>query len=134
MILDKFDDAGVWSRIRIRKGACAASSILILILFAELGKRLNEPSYGPSPSNIVINADNLRDSLSPEDHRVCLDLIPAAMFSPPLADLQKKFELDNVDVTESDVYHASSFLGATVKFYDDEAQRVRPSFSRMSTT
>lgn len=60
------------------------------------------------------------------------------MFSPLLAALQRRLlDLDHVDVTLQDITYASSFLSATVQFYDDEAQRqaaIKPQVNNLMGT
>ncbi|KAF4586492.1 Oligosaccharide translocation protein rft1 [Pleurotus pulmonarius] len=108
-VLDHIDDPGVWSRIRIRK---------------DLGRRISKLSDNPSPPSIVGSAADLKKFLDADGHPVCIDHVPATMFSPLLAALQRKLsDLEHVDVTLQDITYASSFLSATVQFYDDEAQR-----------
>jgi hypothetical protein len=51
---------------------------------------------------------------------------PAALFNPALAILQRNLEnLEQVEISPSDVDHASQYLRFATKFYKDEAQCQR---------
>ncbi|KDQ25186.1 hypothetical protein PLEOSDRAFT_1084839 [Pleurotus ostreatus PC15] len=77
----------------------------------DLDKRISKLSDIPSPTSIVGSAATLKKFLNAAGHP------------------RRLFDLDHVNVTLQDITYASSFLSATVEFYDDEAQRrtaIRP--------
>lgn len=70
------------------------------------------------------NANGVNTFLDPEKGRVYLDRVPVAMFSPPLARLQQRFDgLDKVKPSPTEVACAAEFLGAAIDFFENEDLR-----------
>ena len=59
-----------------------------------------------------------------DDSLVYLNRVPAQLFSPPLARLQKYIEnLENMDVSLATMNHASRLLASFVRFHEDQDAR-----------
>ncbi|KAF4564449.1 hypothetical protein EYR36_002383 [Pleurotus pulmonarius] len=85
----------------------------------DLGRRISKLSDNPSPSSIVGSAATLKNFLNAHGHP------------------RRLLDLEHVDVTPQDIAYASSFLGATVQFYDDEAQHrtaIKPQVDNLMGT
>ncbi|TFK19282.1 hypothetical protein FA15DRAFT_648623 [Coprinopsis marcescibilis] len=83
---------------------------------------LSPPHSGPSPSEVVRSAEKVATFL--QSRSVCMDRVPVAMFSPPLAKLQRN--LDNLETLVpscSDINHAAAFLGGAVQLCTTKQER-----------
>ncbi|TFK27544.1 hypothetical protein FA15DRAFT_722891, partial [Coprinopsis marcescibilis] len=79
---------------------------------------------GPSPSEVVKSAEKVATFL--QSCPACVDRIPVAMFSPPLANLQRN--LDNLETlvpSRPDIKRAAAFLADAVQLYmtEEESQQ-----------
>jgi len=99
-------------------------ALLILTLLA-LDDRLKRFPPAPSPSDLVHSSHKLADLLGGEMPSIHLGRpggVPVAIFNPALASLQWCLDnLEEVQVTRSEVERAAKYLRCAVAFYEDEA-------------
>ena len=89
-----------------------------------LDQSLDRLTPNLSPSEIVHSPDKVADLFDNDKSLIHLSGAPAALFNPALAILQRNLEnLKDVEISPSDVGHASQYLRYATKFYRDEAQR-----------
>ena len=77
-----------------------------------------------APSEVVRSPDKVADLLGDDKSLIHLSGAPAALFNPALATLQRNLEnLEQVEISPSDIGHAAQYLRCAIKFYKDDAQR-----------
>jgi hypothetical protein len=95
-----------------------------LIPVLALNKDLDGLSSLPSPSEAIKNPEKVFGEEGCRIHIGRPGGAPAAIFNPVLAALQRNLaNLDQVDVAETDVSRAASYIRCAVKFYGDENAR-----------
>jgi len=116
---------------KVKKGAHGVDisyvlALLILTLLA-LDDRLKRFPPAPSPSDLVHSSHKLVDLLGGEMPSIHLGRpggVPVAIFNPALASLQWRLDnLEEVQVTHSEVERAAKYLRCAVAFYENEAHR-----------
>ena len=126
--LDDPDDA---YKRKVKKGAHRVDIFYVLALFIPmliaLNDRLKSFPPEPSPSDLVHSSHKLAVLLGGEMPSIHLGRpggIPVAIFNPALASLQRSLDnLEEVQVSRSEVERAANYLRCAVAFYEDEAHR-----------
>ena len=92
-----------------------------------LDDRLKRFPPAPSPSHLVLSSHKLADLLGGEMPSIHLGRpggVPVAKFNPALASLQRCLDnLEEVQVSRSEVDRAAKYLRCSVAFYENEAHR-----------
>ena len=116
---------------KVKKGAHGVDISYVLTLpiltLLALDDRLKHFPPAPSPSDLVHSSHKLESLLGCEMPSIHLGRpggVPVAIFNPALASLQRCLDnLQEVQVTRSDVECAAKYLRCAVAFYEDETQR-----------
>jgi hypothetical protein len=116
---------------KVKKGAHHIDISYVLPLFIPmliaLDDRLKRFPPAPSPSDLVHSSHKLADLLGGEMPSIHLGRpggVPVAIFNPALASLQRCLDnLEEVQVSRSEVERAAKYLRCAVAFYEDEAHR-----------
>jgi hypothetical protein len=116
---------------KVKKGAHRVDISYVLTLFIlmllALDDRLKRFPPAPSPSDLVHSSHKLADLLGGEMPSIHLGRpggVPVAIFNPALASLQRWLDnLEDIQVSRSEVDRAAKYLRCAVAFYEDEAHR-----------
>ena len=116
---------------KVKKGVHHVDIFYVLALFIPmliaLNDRLKSFSPAPSPSDLIHSSYTLADLLGGEMPSIHLGRpggVPVAIFNPALASLQRSLDnLEQVQVSRSEVERAAKYLRCSVAFYEDEAHR-----------
>ena len=100
---------------------------LFIPMLIALNDRLKSFSPAPSPSDLVHSSYKLADLLGGEMPSIHLGQpggVSVTIFNPALVSLQRSLEnLEEVQVSRSDVKRAAKYLWCAVTFYEGEAHR-----------
>ena len=126
------DPDDVYKR-KVKKGThCVDISYVLALLILTplaLDDRLKLLSPIPSPSDLVHSSHKLADLLGGEMPSIHLGRpggAPVAIFNPALATLQRCLDnLEEVQVSRSEVERAAKYLRCAVAFYEDETHRQK---------
>ena len=118
---------------KVKKGAHRVDISYMLALFIPmliaLDDRLKCLPPAPSPSEIVHSPHKLAEILGGEMPSIHLGRpggVPVAIFNPALASLQRCLDnLEEVQVSRSEVERAAKYLRCSVAFYGDETQHQK---------
>ena len=124
------DPDDVYKR-KLKKGAHRVDIFYVLALFIPMLIALNDrlkcfpPT--PSPLDLVHSSRKQADILGGEMPSIHLGRpggVPVAIFNPALASLQRSLDnLEEVQVSRSDVERAVKYLRCAIAFYEDETHR-----------
>ena len=130
-LVEGFVDPDDAYKRKVKKGVHHVDIFYVLALFIPmliaLNDRLKSLSPAPSPPDLVHSSYKLADLLGGEMPSIHLGRpggVPVAIFNPALVSLQRSLDnLEEVQVSRSDVERAAKYLRCAVTFYECEEHR-----------
>jgi hypothetical protein len=83
---------------------------------------LEELATLPSPSSVIKSAGTIKQIFGV--YKIHLNQVPPAIFSPPLANLQRQLEhLDDISITSYDISRSSFYHPRAIEHYSNKEER-----------